>query len=141
MLDVDYSKTASDSLVGPYWNIQNVKVRAGELIGYKQAPWQWDASWGPFHSQELHVNLTRNEQTNNIEPVSASMPELTDYCINLVIQKLVMERGMKIGIETEEADWCTNPRKVLDYINPDLRQQIQIVQAPERPIHFDITRK
>jgi hypothetical protein len=141
MLDVDYTKNASDSLVGPYWNILNVTVKAGELIGYKQDPWEWFPAWGYRHSLMLHVLLTKNEQTNNTEPVSASMPELTEYYLNLVIQGLVIERGVTIGIETEEANWCTDPWRVINYINTGIRQQIQIIQAPDRPRHFDVTRK
>jgi hypothetical protein len=153
-LTVDYGD--SDRQIGPYyWRDPNfdwsmhypdpISVEKGTLVGFKKAPWDWDPFSGLHHALGLHVNLTKNDPTDNIKPVEASMPELTPLYMNRVIQKLVLDRGLIIGIEYFGENFCASPEQIrelmLEHIRPEILEQIDLYQWPERPQHFDVSRE
>ena len=137
-LTVDYQDPNSSWRYS--WEYPNpVRIERGTLVGYKKSPWE-EVPGVLDHELLLHINLTKNEITDNLLPVEAAMPELTDRYINWVIQGLVLDRNLTIGIEYFGADWCNHPEVLLEHIRPDILAQIVLEQALDRPTHFDVSK-
>jgi predicted outer membrane repeat protein len=138
-LTVDYQDPEMD-LDWYSWEYPNpVRIERGTLVGYKQSPWERWPEAGITHELLLHINLTKNDISDNLLPVEAAMPELTDRYINWVIQGLVLDRNLTIGIAYFGVDWCNHPEILLEHIRPDILEQIVLEQAPDGP-HYDVSK-
>ena len=82
-------KSASDSVL----------IRKGELIGYKDGPWEWYPTCDAEHTLSLHVFPTTNDAADHTQAVETFVPEITRHYLNLVVRELVIKRGITIDIQ------------------------------------------
>jgi hypothetical protein len=77
----------------------SILVKQGELIGYKQGPWEWYPTCDGEHTLSLHVLPTTNDVLDQTQAVETYVPEITRHYLNLVVRELVIQRGLTIDIQ------------------------------------------
>ena len=78
---------------------KSVLIKKGELIGYKEGPWEWYPTCDAEHTLSLHVFSTTNDAADHTQAVETFVPEITRHYLNLVVRELVIKRGITIDIQ------------------------------------------
>jgi len=133
-LDVDYDDPNS-KLRFDFEEPNRPIIQAGRVVGYLDA-WTWNPGWGIHHALMLHANYTWGVPTDNLEPVQNALPELSPHYINWILQELVVDRDLTIGLGNEGNNRCTDPTRILDYINDSIKEQLIIEPDPYKDHYF-----
>lgn len=91
----DVRAPASQAII----NENSILVHRGDLIGYKEGPWEWYSTCDSEHTLSLHVFPTTNDANDHTQAVETFVPAITHYYLNLVVRELVIQRGLTIDVQ------------------------------------------
>lgn len=77
----------------------SILIHKGDLVGYKEGPWEWYPTCDGDHTLSLHVFPTTNDVSDQTQAVETFVPEITRYYLNMVVRELVIQRGLTIDIQ------------------------------------------
>ena len=98
----EYSTDADDVRAPASQDVSNensILVHRGDLIGYKEGPWEWYPTCDNEHTLSLHVFPTTNDANDHTQAVETFVPAITHYYLNLVVRELVIKRGLTIDVQ------------------------------------------
>lgn len=106
----------------------SVIVNKGDLVGFKEGPWEWYPTCGTEHTLSIHVHQTTNDPADQSPALETGVPALTYHYLNLVVRELVIKRGVSIEVEYRARNIGSfHERLAHELFAPDVLAQVTLI--------------
>jgi len=130
LFSLEYRTDADDVRVSDAQAIStenSILVHQGDIIGYKEGPWEWYPTCDTEHTLSLHAFLTTNDANDHTQSVETYVPEITRYYLNLVVRELVIKRGLSIDVQYRSRNIGHEPEFLAEELfDSDVRAQVSL---------------